>query len=92
MIGADVRGPDPACITADGGPSAISGPAVDEGIRSGFGSSSARVQKGTRDGVAVEWRGSQDAMPMSLARVQTEVAYGARLWSETRDSAAGPAR
>ena len=60
-----------------------------KGIGSGSGSSSTRVQKGMRDGVAVEWRGSQDAMPMSLARVQTGVAEGARLWIRMRDSVAG---
>ena len=31
MIGANVGGLDPACTAIDGGPSAISGPAVDEG-------------------------------------------------------------
>ena len=76
MTSADVRGLDLACITTDGGPSAISRPTVDEGIGSGSGSSSTRVQKGMRDGVAVEWRGSQDAMPMSLARVWIGVVEG----------------
>jgi len=52
---------------------------------------SARVQKALRDGVAGEWRGSHAAMLMSLARVWTGVAEGARLWSERRDGAAGPA-
>ena len=33
MTGADVGGPDPVCTAADGGPSAVSGPAIDEGDR-----------------------------------------------------------
>ena len=49
----------------------------------------ARVQKGMREGVAREWRGSQAAVPMHLARVRTGVAEGARLWSGRRDGAAG---
>ena len=52
----------------------------------------ARVQKGMRDGTAREWRGSQAAMLMHLARVQIGVAKGARLWSGRRDGAAGLAR
>ena len=42
-----------------------------------------------REGVAREWRGSQAAVSMHLARVWTEVAEGARLWSGMRDGAAG---
>ena len=49
----------------------------------------ARVRKGMREGAAREWRGSQAAVPMCLARVQTRVVEGARLWSGRRDGAAG---
>ena len=38
-----------------------------------------------RDGVNGEWRESQAAMPMRLARVRTGVVEGARLWRERRD-------
>jgi hypothetical protein len=37
-----------------------------------------------REGVAREWRGSQAAVLMHLARVRTRVAEGARLWSGGR--------
>jgi hypothetical protein len=33
VIGADVGGLDPVCTAAEGGPSAVSGPAVNEGDR-----------------------------------------------------------
>ena len=52
----------------------------------------ARVRKCMREGVAEEWRGSQAAGLMRLARVRTRVAEGARLWSRRRDSVDGLAR
>ena len=42
------------------------------------------------EGLAREWRESQAAVPMCLARVWTRVAEGARLWSGRRDGAASP--
>jgi hypothetical protein len=56
MTGADIGGLDLACTIANGGPSAISGPAVDEGdwiwiqlwLRLGFGE---RVQLESGEGV-----------------------------------------
>ena len=59
MIGANVGGLDPTCTATDGGPSAVSGPIVDEGdrirlhlqLRLGFGKVSERVWLESGEGV-----------------------------------------